>query len=90
MIRKRKQNKKELIKKKKGKILNGIVIRASMKDTVVVRVIRKSAHPLYKKMITKRKNYKAHTNKKLKANDKVKIIQSKPFSKDKKWIVLES
>ena len=68
------------------KILNGTVIRDKNNKTIVVIVKRKYSHPFFGKVITSSKKYHAHdeTNK-FKTGDKVKIIESRPFSKKKRW-----
>lgn len=77
-------------KVKNGKVLKGVVVSDSMEDTAVVLVKRHDKHPKYKKYITKTKKYKVHDkgNKK-KVGDKVKIIETKPISKDKRFKILE-
>ena len=71
------------------KILNGEVIRDQNDKTIVVLVKRKYSHPFYGKVITSSKKYQAHDEKnKFKIGDNVKIIESKPFSKKKKWAVI--
>ena len=71
------------------KILNGKVIKDKNDKTVVVIVKRKYSHSFFKKVITSSKKYHAHDEKnKFKIGDEVKIIESKPFSKNKKWEVL--
>ncbi len=68
------------------KILTGKVIRDKNDKTIVVLVKRKYAHPFFGKVITSSKKYHAHDeNNKFKIGDNVKIIESKPFSKKKKW-----
>ena len=71
------------------KILNGEVIRDQNDKTIVVLVKRKYSHPFFKKVITSSKKYHVNdeTNK-FKVGDMVKIIESKPFSKMKKWEVI--
>jgi len=72
------------------KILIGTVISTKMKKTVVVKVERKFRHPLYKKVIVRHKKYKAHNEElKLKEGDQVKIIETRPISKDKHFKVIE-
>ena len=57
--------------------------------TIVVLVKRKYSHPFFDKVITSSKKYHAHDEKnKFKIGDNVKIIESKPFSKKKKWEVI--
>lgn len=68
------------------KILNGTVIRDKNNKTIVVIVKRRYSHPFFGKVITSSKKYHAHDeNNKFKTGDKVKIIESKPFSKKKRW-----
>ena len=71
------------------KILEGKVIKDQNNKTVVVLVRRKYIHPFFKKVMNSSKKYHAHDEKnKFKLGDEVKIIESKPFSKNKKWEVL--
>ena len=72
------------------KELNGKVIKDQNSKTVVVLVKRRYAHPFFGKIITNSKKYHAHDeNNKFKIGDIVKIIESKPFSKMKRWKVME-
>jgi len=72
------------------KILSGIVISDKPDKTITVLVERKFQHPVLKKIIKARKKYNAHDEKnKFKNGDKVYIIESRPFSKNKKFQVLE-
>ena len=71
------------------KILNGKVIRDKNNKTIIVLVKRKYAHPFFGKVITSSKKYHVHDeNNKFKIGDEVKIIESKPFSKNKRWEVV--
>ena len=73
------------------KILKGKVIKDKNDKTVVVLVKRRFSHPFFKKVITSSKKYHAHDeNNKFKIGDDVKIIESKPYSKMKKWKVIEN
>ena len=73
------------------KILTGVVISDKPNKTITVMVERKFSHPVLKKVIKVRKKYNAHDeNNKFKNGDKVSIIESKPFSKNKKFKVMES
>ena len=73
------------------KILTGIVVSDKPNKTITVMVERKFSHPVLKKVIKIRKKYNAHDeNNKFKAGDKVSIIESKPFSKNKKFQVMEN
>lgn len=72
-----------------GKILKGKVVSTKMQKTVVVRVERVYAHPLYKKIIRKHKKYKAHNETlELVVGDMVKIAETAPTSKDKHFKVI--
>ena len=69
--------------------LNGVVINDKSNKTVVVLVKRKYSHPLFDKVMTASKKYHAHDEKnKFKIGDKVKIVESKPISKKKRWMVI--
>lgn len=69
----------------------GTVVSAKMNKTVVVRVERKLRHPVYKKVITRHKKYKAHNEElNLKVGDKVEIRETKPISKEKSFIVIKA
>jgi len=71
------------------KILEGKVIKDQNNKTVVVLVRRKYIHPFFKKVMNSSKKYHAHDEKnKFKIGDAVKIIESKPYSKKKKWEVM--
>ena len=72
------------------KVLNGIVVSDKPNKTITVLVERKYQHPLLKKVMKARKKYNAHDeNNKFKTGDKVSIIESRPFSKNKKFEVIE-
>ena len=72
------------------KILTGMVISDKPNKTVTVLVERKYQHPVLKKVVKVRKKYNAHDeNNKFKSGDKVSIIESKPYSKNKKFEVME-
>ncbi len=72
------------------KILTGVVISDKPNKTITVLVERKYQHPVLKKIIKVKKKYNAHDeNNKFKNGDKVSIIESKPFSKNKKFQVME-
>ena len=71
------------------RILSGKVISANSNKTVVVNVTRRVKHKLYKKIISRSKKYHAHDEENVsKVGDNVKIIESKPISKLKSWIVM--
>ena len=71
------------------KILKGKVIRDKNDKTIVVLVKRRFSHPFFEKVITSSKKYHAHDEKnKFKIGDVVKIIESRQFSKKKRWEVI--
>jgi small subunit ribosomal protein S17 len=73
------------------KILTGVVVSDKPNKSITVMVERKFSHPVLKKVIKVRKKYNAHDeNNKFKTGDKVSIIESKPFSKNKKFQVMEN
>lgn len=64
----------------------GAVVSANMAKTIVVQVTRRVPHPLYKRIVTKRKKFYAHDEKgEAKVGDVVKIIECRPLSKLKRW-----
>jgi len=72
------------------RVLQGVVVSDKSAKTVTVKVERKIRHPLYNKIIRRSKKYAAHdeTNA-CKIGDTVRIVESKPLSKTKRWAVLE-
>lgn len=73
------------------RILEGKVVSDKNNMTVVVSVERAVKHPLYGKIIKKSKKYHAHdAENQFKVGDVVKIVESKPYSKLKRWTVLTS
>ena len=73
------------------KELNGRVIEDRNNKTVIVLVKRRYSHPFFGKVITNSKKYHVHDEKnKFKIGDTIKIIESRPYSKMKKWKVVDS
>ena len=71
------------------KILSGVVVSDKPNKTITVLVEWKYQHPVLKKIIKVKKKYNAHDeNNKFKNGDKVSIIESKPYSKSKKFEVV--
>jgi small subunit ribosomal protein S17 len=71
------------------RILQGVVVSDACDKTIVVRVERRVMHPVYKKYIMRSKKYAAHDEQNVhKTGDVVRIEESKPISKRKRWIVL--
>ena len=72
------------------KIYSGKVISNKMDKTVVVAVTRLFQHPVYKKTVKRVTKLKAHDEQnKCNVGDTVKIIESRPQSKEKRWVVLD-
>jgi len=77
--------------KKKGKlVLQGVVTSDKMDKTIVVEVMMRKLHPLYKKYVTRSKKVKAHDE----ANsahigDTVRVEECRPLSRDKRWRLIE-
>ncbi len=67
--------------------LTGLVTSAKMTKTVVVEVTRTYQHPLYKKVVHASSRFKAHNELGAKAGDEVEIVESRPLSRDKRWVV---
>ena len=73
------------------RLLSGVVISSNSNKTIVVQVTRRVKHKLYKKIIKRAKKYHAHDeNNNFKKGDNVTIQETKPISKLKNWIVLET
>jgi small subunit ribosomal protein S17 len=74
----------------KRKVRVGEVVSDKMDKTVVVAVETMRRHPLYKKAIRRSKRYKAHDeDSTCRIGDKVKILETRPLSKEKRWRVVE-
>lgn len=72
------------------RILQGVIVSDKSDKTVVVKVERRYSHPLLKKTVRQSKKYKAHDeSNQFKIGDQVSIQESKPISKDKRWIVVK-
>ena len=68
----------------------GFVVSDKMDKTVTVEIERKTQHPLYKRVITQTKKYKAHDeNNECNEGDKVRIMETRPLSKTKRWRIVE-
>lgn len=71
------------------RILQGVVVSDANDKTVVVKVERRFAHPLYKKTVRRSKRYHAHDeNNTAKTGDMVQIQECRPISKQKRWMLL--
>ncbi len=77
-------------KKTNKKIFQGRVVSNKMEKTIVVAIERRKLHKLYKKYVKHTKKVKAHDpNNECNIGDIVRIIESRPLSKEKRWRLLE-
>ena len=73
----------------------GEVVSTKMEKTIVVEVVRRVPHPLYRRIVSRKKKFHAHDAEgKARVGDRVRIIESRPLSKTKRWaldaVVLEA
>lgn len=72
------------------KVRTGLVVSDKMDKTVVVAIERRVPHPVYGKMMTRTTRLKAHDEQNdAKAGDTVRIMETRPLSKDKRWRLVE-
>ena len=72
------------------KVRVGTVVSDKMEKTVVVQVADLKSHPLYKKVLKHRVRFKAHDeSNQCKVGDLVRIMETRPISKEKRWRVVE-
>jgi small subunit ribosomal protein S17 len=72
------------------KVRVGRVVSDKMDKTVVIQVTDRKSHPLYKKVIQHRTRFKAHDeSNECKIGDLVRVMETRPLSKDKRWRVVE-
>ncbi|MEJ0009268.1 MAG: 30S ribosomal protein S17, partial [Alphaproteobacteria bacterium] len=71
------------------RVLQGVVVSDKNAKTVTVRVERKIRHPIYGKIMRRSAKYAAHDEQGCKVGDVVRIIESRPISKTKRWAVVE-
>lgn len=78
------------VQKKGRKDILATVVSMKMQKTVIVEMVHVSRHPLYRKAVKKTKRFSAHVeNMELTVGDKVKVLETKPMSKTKHFIVIE-
>ncbi|WP_207895365.1 30S ribosomal protein S17 [Treponema sp. J25] len=80
-----------MVEKKTGKKeFVGIVTSDKMDKTIVVSIINRTLHPLYKKYVTRIKKVKAHDeHNEAKVGDRVRVMECRPISKEKCWKLVE-
>jgi small subunit ribosomal protein S17 len=72
------------------RVLQGVVVSDKQDKTIVVRVERRFTHPVLTKTIRRSKKYQAHdADNKFKVGDQVVIEETKPISKNKRWVVID-
>jgi len=69
--------------------LDGVVTKTKLEKTVTVRIDRSYRHPLYGKVIRMHKNYLVHDELGCHIGDRVRIVESRPISKRKRWVIQE-
>jgi small subunit ribosomal protein S17 len=67
--------------------MTGVVTSNKMQKTVVVEITRSYRHPLYKKVVHRSKRVKAHDEIGCQIGDEVQIVESRPLSREKCWVV---
>ena len=77
-------------KSEKRKVREGVVVSNKMQKTVTVKVERTIRHPQYDKVVTRAKKYYAHNeNNNIQVGQRVRIVETRPLSKLKRWRVEE-
>ena len=72
------------------KIFSGKVVSNKMQKTIVVKIEQRKLHPIYKKYLTRSKKVKAHDeNSECNIGDSVRVVETRPLSKEKCWKLLE-
>jgi small subunit ribosomal protein S17 len=83
-------NKQNAAERSMRKTRVGLVVSDKMQKTVVVAIERRVPHPVYGKMMTRTTRLKAHDEEnQAKAGDTVRIMETRPMSKDKRWRLVE-
>jgi small subunit ribosomal protein S17 len=67
--------------------LTGVVTSNKMQKTVVVEITRTFRHPLYRKVVQLSKRVKAHDEMNCQVGDEVQIVETRPLSREKRWVV---
>jgi len=84
------QQETAVVERARRKVRLGRVVSDKMDKTVVVQVNDRKSHPLYKKVVQHRVRFKAHDeSNECKLGDLVRIMETRPLSKDKRWRVVE-
>ena len=90
MMAQAQKNESETLQRNSRKTRVGMVVSDKMQKTVVVSIERRVQHPVYGKMVRRTKKLKAHDEQnEAKTGDTVRIMETRPLSKDKRWRVVE-
>lgn len=79
----------EALVRGRRKVRTGVVVSDKMQKTVTVTLTRRFAHALYGKQVVRTKHVHAHDEQGAKAGDTVRIMETRPLSKTKRWRVVE-
>jgi small subunit ribosomal protein S17 len=79
----------ETLTRGRRKLRTGVVVSDKMQKTVTVMLTRRFAHALYGKQVVRTKHVHAHDEQGAKAGDTVRIMETRPLSKTKRWRVVE-
>ena len=79
----------ETLMRGRRKVRTGVVVSDKMQKTVTVTLTRRFAHALYGKQVVRTKHVHAHDEQGAKAGDTVRIMETRPLSKTKRWRVVE-
>ena len=80
----------EEVKRNSRKVRQGVVVSDVNDKTIVVQIKERKAHPIYKKMMTTTKKFHAHDeNNEAGVGDTVRIMETRPLSKQKRWRLVE-
>lgn len=71
------------------RVVEGVVVSNKMMKTVVVEVVNKMRHPIYERLIEKKTKLYAHSDKTIDVGQKVKLLECRPLSRTKRWLVIE-
>jgi small subunit ribosomal protein S17 len=78
------------VKTKVDKVLQGRVVSNKMQKTIVIEIVQRKLHRLYKKYLTRTKRMKVHDEENsCGVGDTVRVVETRPLSKDKRWRLLE-
>ena len=84
------ERRRQSVERNARRVMTGTVVSDKMDKTVVVAVVRSVKHPLYGKIVKRTSKFKVHDDKnECRVGDKVKIMETRPLSKEKRWRLVE-